>query len=585
MWAVLFAPLVGQAETSLNVSVSPKRIEIGQTVTVNVQVAIQGQSNNQGSLEAPSLLDWTVVGQFKRTTYDSSRQQKITILDLQLQPSKTGQLKISPFSLKVGQKRYKSESVIVTVTQAGGQTGSPPSGGQSSTTNPSDDSAPTGGAPDEYAFLTWEIDRSAVWLGEPIQAQLYIHYRQGLRVSRLDPGKIDLSGFWNEESKGESGRAQRVQIGEYAFIKDSIAQYTLYPMRSGQLSLPPIEAQIELSSGGFFRRGRAQTINRAAPKLDIEVRPLPKAGRPKNYRGIVVGKTRLRGRIDRRRIKATEGVELSVELRMEGLIANVPEFKLPDSPTYRVFPSPTKTQSIQRGQRKINIRKQVWLVRPNQAGKMVIPSLKLAYFDPGTGRYKTARTQQYTVQVTGQSQPKMGDGSTDGSSRKEIKLHSIRDSIDLDVAASGSRTPTWFMSVVAGTPAVFMLMLLLGMVRKHRFATADERAAKNAGSAAKQRLAQISKSKDLADGYRKTHSIVVDFVSQRFQVNIKGKTFDQITTLLMKTGVSKATARGLTEQMEAIEFARFARAGDAGDLQQTVQRVNELISQMEAEGQ
>ncbi|MBV71402.1 MAG: hypothetical protein CMH52_08625 [Myxococcales bacterium] len=583
--AVLLTPMVAAAETSLNVSVSPKQIELGQTVTVNVQVAIQGQSNNQGSLEAPALLDWTVVGQFKRTSYDSSRQQKITILDLQLQPSKTGQLTIAPFSLKVGRKRYKSKPVLVTVTQAGGQGTASPSTGQTPNKNPSDDSVPDDGTPDEYAFLTWEIDRDSVWLGEPIEAHLYIHYRQGLRVSRLDPGKIDLSGFWNEESKGESGRAQRVQIGDFAFIKDSIAQYTLYPMRSGQLSLPPIEAQIELSSGGFFRRGRAQTINRAAPKVAIEVRPLPTSGRPKNYRGIVVGKTQLRGRIDRRRIKATEGVELSIELRMEGLIANVPEFKLPDSSTYRVFPSPTKTQTIQRGRRKINIRKQVWLIRPNQSGKMVIPSLKLAYFDPTSGRYRTARTQRYTIQVTGQSQSKANEKTAESTGRKEIKLHSIRDAIDLKVTAMGSRSPSWFLAVVIGAPAAFLLMLLLGVIRKHRYATADERAAKNASGAAKQRLAQISKSKELTDGYRQIHSIIVDFVSQRFQVSIKGKTFDQITTRLVRAGVSEATARGLIEQMEAIEFARFARAGDTKDLQQTAQRVGELIGQMEDEGQ
>ncbi len=580
---VLLSAFAAKAETSLNVSVSPKQIELGQTVTVNVQVAIQGQANNQGSLEAPALLNWTVVGQFKRTSIDRSRQQKITILDLKLQPTKAGVLTIDPFSLKVGQKRYKSKSVTVNVTAPGRRTKAP-NAGQPSVPNPGKSEAETDdNTPDEYAFLSWEVDRNSVWLGEPIQAQLFIHYRQGLRVSRLNPGKIDLSGFWNEEFEGESGRAQRVQVGDLAFIKDSIARYTLYPMRSGPLKLPPIEAQIELTSGGFFRRGRAETINRAAPEVVINVRPLPKAGRPKNYRGIVVGKTQLRGRIDRRRIKTTEGVELSIELRMEGLIANVPEFELPESPAYRVFPSPTKTQSIQRGRRKIHIRKQVWLVRPNQAGKMVIPALKLDYFDPVAGRYKTARTQKYTIQVTGRAQPNLMAKASSPPSPGEIKLHSIRDSVQLDAVSSGRGAPAWFWGIFAGAPSLFICVLLLGAIRTHRFATADDRAAKNAGATAKSRLARLGKTKDLADGYRQAHSTIVDFVDQRFKVSIKGKTFDQISAILLSSGVSNTTARGLTEQMEAIEFARFARAGDADDLQKTANRVSELIGRVEEE--
>lgn len=561
------------AQTSLEVNVSPRTISLSQTVSVNVQVSIQGQTQSQVTLEAPDLADWDVVGQSRRTNvgFGSGGSQRVTILDLTLRPTRAGELTVGSFSLNGADKPYRSRPVKVTVTGASNPT----------KRSQSDDDSSASQAPDEYAFLTWEVDRNRVWLGEPIQAKLYLNYRQGLRVNRLEPGKIDLSGFWNEEAKGDTGRARREQIGDLVFIKDAIAQYTLYPMRSGTLELPSIEAEIELSSGGLFRRGRAQAVNRSAPSIPIEVKALPTSGRPKAYGGIVVGQVKLQGRIDRRRVKMNEGVELSVELRIDGLIANVPELELPESDAYRIFPSPTKTQSIQRGQRKINIRRQTWLIRPNQVGKLKIPSLRVDYFDPARGKYRVAQTRQYTVTVVGQKGAKAKTDGLKATPKKGLQLNSIVDQIDVDSVSSQRYTPLWFSAVLFGTPMLFLCVVGINVFRHRRSATAHLRASKTAAQHARRQLLSVGQTGELTDGYKAAHEIIVEYLATRLAINAKGKTYDQVAAALVKAGVTSTVARQMTEQIESIEFARFARAGDASDLKRTAEQASELIGHVE----
>ena len=420
-----------------------------------------------------------------------------------------------------------------------------------------------------------------MWLGEPIQAKLYLNYRQGLRVNQLEPGKIDLSGFWNEEAQGDSGRARREQIGDLVFIKDAIAQYTLYPMRSGTLELPSIEAEIELSSGGLFRRGRAQSINRSAPSVPIEVRALPTNGRPKAYRGVVVGQVKLQARIDRRRVKMNEGVELSVELRIDGLMANVPELELPESDAYRIFPSPTKTQSIQRGRRKVNIRRQTWLIRPNKAGKLIIPSLRVDYFDPAKGAYRLARTRQFRVNVIGQKGLTADSNGAKPATKKELELHSIVDQVDVKAVSSQRHTPLWFSAVLYGAPSLFLCVVGTVAFRRRRSATAHLRASKTAAQHARRKLLSVGQTSELVDGYKTAHGIIVEYLAIRLSINAKGKTYEQVAVALMQSGVTDTLARQMIEQIESIEFARFARAGDANDLKRTAEQASELIGRVE----
>ena len=575
------------AGVSVTCAVDQASITLNDTVVLECSLAITGRVSGTPRWTPPSFdQDWTSYGNGKRVSSNGRTQEQIHWW--RLQPKRLGKLTIGESKIQVASKVLsRSDALFVQVKNTASQNSSKPSGGQnrsgSGSTSVDDDGQDDPEEPeaDEYAFLQWSVDRDSVWLGEAISAQLFIFYRSGLRVHNFNHGKIDLSGFWNEEAKGDSGRREKLQIDGRIYVRNEIARYTLYPTRAGNLALPQIETDMELAQSSFFSRGRSTPIQRTVAALPITVRALPQQNRPKTYRGMVVGKTRVKAQLDRNRIRAAEGVELTVELRIEGLMQDIPEFEFPTSDDFRVFPSTTKTQKLHRGKRLINIRRQTWLLRPLKSGKLSIKPFKLQYFDPQKSKYLTAQTRPLTVKVTGQPKAQANTTRSDTAGKSGIKLHSIREKIDVSVVSQGKDTPLWLFLTLFGSPGLLLIFLGFHRLRAHRNSTAGNRAARTAAGAADAALDQIRVTEDIADAYGQVHAVIFGYLNTRFMQSFKGKTYHQLVQTLSEVGVGAEIGQGLTEQLEAIDFARFARAGDEADLTGTIEQTRRLIKQID----
>ncbi|MCA9559173.1 MAG: BatD family protein, partial [Myxococcales bacterium] len=330
----LLSSAAALAQPTVSVSVDRDRIAFGETVQLSVRVQTVGVQPGQSDLEAPDLRGFRLVGRYQRNSYDSLRKQNTTVLNLTLQAEATGQLTIEPFTLRSGSTVVKSDPLTITVTGSG--PAAPPAG-QNQATRPGGDpaDAPDAGAVpegfDRAVFIGWDIDATEVWLGQQVEARLYVYVNRDLRVTNFNVGKIDLEGFWTHE-RGQRGRtrSQLVQVGDDVFVRDEVAHYQLFPIRTGTLTLPPVTTQMQVSRGGFARRVRRQQLERSAPPLPVTVKALPQSGRPAGFRGPTVGRLDLRASVDRRRVSADEGVQLTVQTRIEGMIANTPELELPD---------------------------------------------------------------------------------------------------------------------------------------------------------------------------------------------------------------------------------------------------------------
>ncbi|MEE2789786.1 MAG: BatD family protein [Myxococcota bacterium] len=576
-------PASAWAEASLNVTVRPRSVDLNDVVRVTVQAITE----QEGSLEAPEFQDWEVVSRSQRTSisYGNRGQRKVTVIELGLQPTKIGTLSINPFVLKSEGKSYKSHATRVAVT---GNAVPPPASRQTNAKRApaeatTSDNRPTQ-APDEVAFLRWEVNRDSVWLGEPIDARLCIYYRDGLRVSQFKNGKIDLSGFWNEKFDQKSDRAERVRVGDLVFIRDEIAHYTLFPTRSGQRQLPAIKTSMTVQRNSFFRRGRKSKLERTVPALPMTVKALPTKDRPASYRGIVVGQTRLVAKVDRRTVSADKGVELKVTTTIDGLIQNVPAVRLPESKDWKVYPTPPKT-SVRNldGGRIRSARNQSWLLRPTRKGNLTIPAFKITYFDPGTGRYRVARTRRIMIQAKGAFNDSAGPSSNDrGSTTSDLALQSVRTDIDITKAPIAAGRTLWFYTSLYGSPLAFICFLGLGHYRRRRADSAGTRARRGAGKTAERALEAIRYAPDtLNQGYASLTAIFTEYLSLRLDQPAQGLTHDQIKTRLRDHQVPDPLIRRVIETLEAADFARFARAGTETDLRDSVRHAHTLIADLE----
>lgn len=273
---------------------------------------------------------------------------------------------------------------------------------------------------------------------------------------------------------------------------------------------------------------------------------------------------------------------MTVETRIGGLLQNVPPIELPDLEAFQVFPANTEERKESRGAAQTNVRTQTWLLRPRKGGRLRIPALSLAYFEPVSGVYRTAKTSPLRIDVRGTPKEMADKLSAPSDDPDQLKLRSIKPDVDLAYRGNVGSPAVWFFGVLAGAPLAFLLLLGLDRARSQHHRTASSRAAKGAAKGAQTALNQAKRIAPKA-GYAAVSKAMNDFLEVRFERPFKGLTREQMGSELRALGVSDSAFAALAELLETCDFARFA-GEDAADLAASVQEGSRLVAQIDAEG-
>ena len=213
-------------------------------------------------------------------------------------------------------------------------------------------------------------------------------------VDFADPPQF--TGLWVEDlPRTEGGRSEATVRDGERFQRALLFEKLVFPTRSGKLVLPPARFRIAVPPQGFFDSGA--TVIRATKEISLEVEALPEAP---GFGG-AVGRFTARASLDRATLPLGEAATL--RFRIEGTgnlkwIDKAPEVVVPGS---RVFPPQVKSD-LKAGDNGINgSRTWEFVVVPETAGRLVIPSLPFKYFDPGESRFVSVETAPLELTVSG----------------------------------------------------------------------------------------------------------------------------------------------------------------------------------------
>lgn len=561
------------AEPSLDVSVDRTEVVLGDQLSLTVTLLADSRGFGGPQIQEPALDGFAVVGRMSFSSYDSRRRQNEFKLQLQLSPVKPGELVIGPFRYTEAGSTVASEPIKVTVT-GGAQGGA------------GDPNAPAEQAPDQMAFMRWEVEpEGPLWLGQGLRARLCLYVNRQLSVRLEEVSDVNPQGFWTQE-RGRRERARLVQIGNDVFAREVLWDQHLFPIRVGNLTLPEVSAKMVLSTRGMAVR-RAQRLDRKVEALALTVRPLPPQGRPADFAGPAVGEVRLEAQTNRTKVKAEDGFQLTVTTRVDGLIENVPELELPDMPGLKAFPPSATTNTSVRGDQVVGVRRQTWLIRPTQAGRVQVPALSLPYFDPQTGRYTTARTRPVWLTVTGTPlATKDGDPAATAASQASSDgpaLRTIRKAPRLEGAAGGAAyTHPLLWAALILPPLALLGLILNDRVQRTRASTAGSRTARKAPKVAKDALAQAGKA-GAGQAYTAIAHALEGYFEARFGRPFKGLTHPQLVATLGELGVGADTAQAVVRELENCDFARFAPGAGADDVSEAARRAAALVDRVEQE--
>ena len=303
-----------------------------------------------------------------------------------LQPLHTGKAVVGPIRVRTTSGIKRTSPIVVLVRPGAGRTASPSAPPVPGSRQP----APPPGAGGDEVLLRLALDHHTAFVGQQVTATLSICYR--VHLADIRPREPDLTGLTVFKLPPRQAHTETIDH----------TQYMVEQLRYALFAGSPGTRTIGAASAEYLTSFWEQPNTVQSKPATLRVLPLPKAGRPAGFAGLV-GRFRVEAQADRREAKAGEAVTVRATVEGRGNLHEITAPALvvpPDARQYKSgenvenAPQPAGEGYVMGGQAHFE-----YVVIPGAAGELRIPPVELAYFDPGAKRYRLARSDPIVVRV------------------------------------------------------------------------------------------------------------------------------------------------------------------------------------------
>lgn len=385
--------------------------------------SVTARSSSRSSLPQPELPDFDgfqIVGGPSTSTQISMvnfQMTAATTTTLHLMATTTGDLVIKPAILQIDRQEYKTESLSIKVlpgsVSAPPQTQVQPSPGQQQQPDAqgSDDDQ------DIPLYVAAVADKQQVYVGEQIAVEYTLYNRASLANLNIQslPG---TSGFWVEDLESPQRLvANQTTIQGKRWEVALLKRLALFPNMSGPQTIEPmaVQAAVRVQRQRAPRQRRSpfdgfvddfwgdafaevKNIVRRSPSIEIDVLPLPQAGRPASFNG-AVGNYELTASLEKTEVQRGQAVTLRIVVSGVGNIKIAGNPQKPELEGFRVYDPTIEERSWVQGREYAGEKKLEYVLIPRKEGALTVPALEYSYFNPTTKSYQTKRTQPITLNV------------------------------------------------------------------------------------------------------------------------------------------------------------------------------------------
>ncbi len=394
--AVAMVPDAGAAPR-ISAEASSREVRLGETFSYSVvvsdldRVAPPEPDWPEGLelIDASSSSQYTIVN--GRATSETSRIYR-------LRARKEGTFTIPSLSLPGAPGVAPAPAVTVKVVRPG-----PPSASDAARRE------------ERGIFYLTTATPAEVYQGEPIAYWGRVYLREGFQHVQLPQAEAGrFEGFRADDAEFDARTGRWVSLATGRFSEFTVEKKLLVPIGTGNSLVLPGDAHVmfERSRAGgggqgsifrsFFRDfSDSQRGKLPGEVLEIPVRPLPEAGKPPDFKGLVgrgLGATVSTGNGP---FKVGEPVQLRIELEGGADLRGL-------SLDHLVFPGSvvvfeTKGTSSLEWQEAGPVGKAAFdfVLVPNQPGRIRLPDLDLPWFDAASGRYQRLLRPGPEIEVTG----------------------------------------------------------------------------------------------------------------------------------------------------------------------------------------
>ena len=569
----LVAALCAFARPSLQLD--RDRVESGKTFGLQLVFPLQELPSNRSDLSIETANGFSLVGldsadQMIRPSMEDMFNSffgggnrggyKARVYTFKLKaPKKTGRLSAGQIFLTIdGQKRAISGDVPVNIQRA---------------------------YTDDALTVSLTPNKRSVYEGEQFSVTLgfhtYEHFEGGLQATDMNTGndfivhRSDLNNMKFEPV--ENNRREMQASAKFAWLS---------PTKSGNLQIPPfkfkytkrgepkiVEENKQMGGMSFHSQSiRQESIEAEAqtPTVNITVKPLPEEGKPANFSGMV-GDYKFSADFDRTDVKVGEALTLSVDIRGDGTPGTITDPKFPDFSDFRSVPPENNISKKISGNKVVTSKSIKVFLYPKKKGDFEIPEITYSWFNPAKKKYETAKAGPWNIHVEkGENAPEavfQSPAAVAGPpSVQKQEIESLGSDIRFIHAVSGKDytapyKKAWFWIVLLTTiPFYLVANIIITRRRKRESDTALVRKGK-ANKMLKARFADARAALQKGDAkalYAALENGLIDYMSDKTNLEFKGMTRPQMKDELAKLGVSDETITAIDSWLEKCAFARFA---------------------------
>lgn len=587
--ATVVVVATSEAVDDITVGVTLDRNTIGLDEQALLQVQVAGSVQNLPEPQLPTLPTFEIYskGRSSNISIANGVMTSSVIYRYLVIPRKAGKFPIDGIAVVYNNKRYKGNSVILTVLNRGGST----------TDNLNDRSVDATGASKDY-FLEAIVDNKNPYVNEQVTFTLkyYIAVQYYGSPELTEP---TTTGFWTEVLGNKAPYYQHLNNRRYRVIE---RKYALFPTQTGELTIG--RATIRATVAGKRRRsrdpfgsfgldnffGRGVEARTSSQPLRINVKPIPQENRPADFTG-TIGRFRIRAEADKREVEVNQPVTVKFRISGTGNIKTVAEPKLPEMEEFRIYRASSSEEVSQQNDKLGGTKVFEEVFIPRVPGEFEIPSVAFNYFDPAQGRFRRIATEPILLTVT---MPAGYSGSTGVPYSMpgltiDSRAHDIRHiRTELGSIQSIGHLPVFNITYVLANVLPLLALVSTVLIRRRREKlAADTGRARSRGAAriAKKRLAKartLANMDSVGEFYVEIYRALTSYLADKLNISPHGLTTDTIRAELAMRSTPEELIESFTGVITRCDYARFAPAAlTQADIDLTLRESEEVIIRIE----
>lgn len=584
---LMAAPSLAEAKSlSVSASLSQDRIYVGEVVTLEVIAVATADGNVEIDVPEIAGLDELRRGHSDSTSisWNGSQQtlRRERTLRVDFEARKSGAIAIPPIAVRLGGEEERAPALTLTVL-ANGQDEHEATPGRAATAG---EVIPPE-ADERDLFVRYRVDRPKAFVGEQIIVDLEVFTSGAYNLDEQRPPPSP-DGFWREileQADRMTARTERVQGKSYRVYR--LWRMALFPLSPGEKLLP--QTQLSFSQNrSIFAVG--QRVRRSAPPLRIEALAPPAEGRPRDFLDGNVGNYTLEAKVDTTEIEPGKGAVLTIALGGAGNItgSKLPELKALDG--FRVFPAKIIDDVSRSATGVTGTRKAEILLVPTKGGRLVIPSMSLAVFNPDKRDYERLTTPEIAVHAQGN--PSLGapvgsaGAPTAGPEESKSPLRPIR--MRSQLSAGRGRflgSPVFwglFLTPPIGYAAALALLALMKKRPVESHGARARRVAKEVQASLGRAESELA-SGDPARAYGTLSEAILALASDRAGAPLRGLTSSELERALRDSGAPPELVGNVLEILRRADFGRFAPGGgDPKTARATLELARSVAAELES---